>query len=575
MAERDRKHAMLLWAPALLVALALADGFRPVDGRIGHDFDHQFTRFLLGTAHFLRNGLAVPHYTPSLCGGLPFLADPQSMYYSLPQWLAFFLPPWQATGLTLAVFYALGYAGSLWLFRRLRLGPEARHLGALAFVTCGFPFAHLFVGHLTHHSYLLLPFALALWLGPAKDETYHPSREAAAAAALTAYVVWSGGVHVAVVACAMLLVATPWAIDRRRDRARQSLLFVGLSAVLVTAATAGKLLASLRYAPHFHAMPIDYSQEGWIGQILRYFWFRPSATPEFLPFGRLRFGAWEYVAFTTRLVLPSVLFLAILARKDRSRLFVALPTAGLALLVGLAATNRLGNGSLPLLSGYHNPLKLLSALCPLMACAVALAADRLFARPEVGRLPESTRRLGFLVLGAILFFELTVGVGFFAGRRLGQTADLGLARQVHATILAQEGLPEVSYVNGIPGADLPSVALGQTSLRCYEPLFGYRNEALRAKLVVGSAAKVTGGAFNLTHPGCLLYPERFGCRPWDRIPEDDAENFARFARGSLPTWGVPAWQSAALLVSLVTCLLLAAAALVPAARRLARRLGLG
>ena len=139
----------------------------PREGSLGIDYAHQLARFYIGALHFWKNGLAVPHYTARLCGGIPFFADPQSMYYSLPQFLSFFIDPFLATLATLSVFYVVGYLGCLRLLRDcFTLGDHISHLGALMFVANGFVFAHLLVGHVTHHSYLLLPCILYLLFMP-------------------------------------------------------------------------------------------------------------------------------------------------------------------------------------------------------------------------------------------------------------------------------------------------------------------------------------------------------------------------------------------------------------------------
>jgi len=57
----------------------------------------------------------------------------------------------------------------------------------------------------------------------------------------------------------------------------------------------------------------------------------------------------------------------------------------------------------------------------------------------------------------------------------------------------------------------------------------------------------------------LLYPDYFGCKPWDRIPESDKENFEIFRQGKIPSWGVPPWQTFLLylnLISVLACVIL-------------------
>ena len=76
------------FSPLALVLFLLFGALQPVAGLIGHDYYHQLARFYIGAFHFWQNGLAVPH-SAALCGGLPFFADPQSAYYSLPQFFVY------------------------------------------------------------------------------------------------------------------------------------------------------------------------------------------------------------------------------------------------------------------------------------------------------------------------------------------------------------------------------------------------------------------------------------------------------------------------------------------------------
>lgn len=51
-------------------------------------------------------------------------------------------------------------------------------------------------------------------------------------------------------------------------------------------------------------------------------------------------------------------------------------------------------------------------------------------------------------------------------------------------------LPAVKKVVQGNGNDLEGIFSGVTSLSCYEPMFGYRLEALKAQLVVGSSSLI-------------------------------------------------------------------------------------
>src|SRR5262245_58418926 len=79
-------------------------------GRLGQDYFLFMPKLLDGAFWYKTNGLfAVPWFTPSFGGGLPAFPDPQSMYYSVPQFLSFFISPFTAVKLTFILFGVIGF----------------------------------------------------------------------------------------------------------------------------------------------------------------------------------------------------------------------------------------------------------------------------------------------------------------------------------------------------------------------------------------------------------------------------------------------------------------------------------
>ncbi|MCX7090061.1 MAG: hypothetical protein NTU48_01225 [Legionellales bacterium] len=93
---------------------------------IGHDYVPGVFLFLFGRDYFWKNGFAIPHYIASLCGGVPYFANPQSVYYSLPQLLTFFMDPFIAFKISIVSYYLIGYFSMLYLLRAcLQFIPDA------------------------------------------------------------------------------------------------------------------------------------------------------------------------------------------------------------------------------------------------------------------------------------------------------------------------------------------------------------------------------------------------------------------------------------------------------------------
>ena len=92
-------------AAALIAHAAIFLPYHPnQDGYLGHDYGYFLLQLLAGAFWLQNNGLfAVPWFTPAFCSGIPFYPNPQSLYYSLPQFLTFAVGPVQALQVTFVV----------------------------------------------------------------------------------------------------------------------------------------------------------------------------------------------------------------------------------------------------------------------------------------------------------------------------------------------------------------------------------------------------------------------------------------------------------------------------------------
>lgn len=518
--------------PFLFLLWLLGASLQPIEGQIGHDYYHALPRLIIGAAHFWQNGWSLPHYTPSLCGGLPFFADPQNSYFSLPQVFTLFLDPFLASRLTILLCYLVGYGSSVRLFATVLGYPRPiAHLGALLFCTNGFTFAHLWVGHLTHHSSLFLPAVMIAWLS-LKPGSFLPP--ALGLSCLLLYTFYSGGLHLLVVMAALSGLMIPMVLARGGRALLPALgAMILLTLVFFTLGASGKVLLARAYSAHFPAVAIDRSEENPLWIFLRYFWFNPYQTPLTLPFGRLSFGPWEYIGFLSRLTFLGALAFIFRRRPGKSTAVITLLLLALAAL----ALGRAGNESLPFFRGYHNPIKLLAAFLPLLVWATLEGANHLYQAHVVGRAPRAQLGIYFLVTGVVVI-EMAFNANFFIEQRVG--LGFPYSEETYDRVKARHALPPVAGVTDLPGSDLLALGAGYTDRSCYEPLLGYRLENLRSTVQVGATAMVIANRFNLNQPACLLYPKAFHCRPWDRIPETDRENFERFREGRTPAWGVPA-----------------------------------
>jgi hypothetical protein len=95
-----------------------------------------------------------------------------------------------------------------------------------------------------------------------------------------------------------------------------------------------------------------------------------------------------------------------------------------------------------------------------------------------------------------------------------------------------------------------------SSLRPYEPIFGYVGEDFAAQIHVGDIHDERDGRLNMTNPSSLVFPEANGARPFDRIRAADRINLERLAERRQPDWNIPAivhWLNVLAVVALAAC----------------------
>lgn len=159
---RIERLAPLLFFFSLLLGLEIIyGGYFPTNlGLLGHDFSYTHPILLDGAFWFWQNGLlSIPWFTPSFCGGQPFFADTITLYYSLIQWLAFFVPPTTASHIALLLSCSMGYWAFFFLIKdvfRLSIGA-AIAAGALAMLNGLTPHRFL-VGEVGFQAFLLSAF---------------------------------------------------------------------------------------------------------------------------------------------------------------------------------------------------------------------------------------------------------------------------------------------------------------------------------------------------------------------------------------------------------------------------------
>lgn len=539
---------------AVGVLLSHSQQFFPnASGLVGHDYALFFPYLLAGRYWAAANGYwTIPDYIPSFCGGIPWLANPQSMYFSLPQWLSF---PFEPVGAVWATYLTMACIGGIGTYSLLRMGfrtsRPAATLAAILFGLNGFLFSRMVVGHLTFHGIALVPaIALACIFRPHHGPMIQGALQIGAVGALVgigmAYIVYSGLPYFLLQIGLMLLTVilahqvrfgpcwTPWQI-------------LTIGAILCLVIVAPKLFPALQLLAQFPQggaetlalMPLSWQSL----RILIAGFLMPGSLPTYpeLVNQTYRFGRHEFDYGLTLVPVLAVAMasLSVIRRPLHPLRRPSVASLWLVLLLLLPLPLTFGTEawsgilkSLPYFGGsalnvrwwslWLLPLLLLTALAfdaipvraslrPLLALGLALAAmvqvfvtDNDYYRATLAYDPTPIRQ------------------AFRALNETGHPVPITLTGNAPITVA---GTGRMLGPND-------GLVLGYSSYRCYETLFGYdlRNFPATPPEGTSPAIDYEQQRIALTDPACYVYGPEFGCSPGDRFAFSDVLEAERFSQ---------------------------------------------
>ncbi len=530
---------LALWLAYLVIFLPFLPNER---GEIGIDYWLHLPNLLAGYYWYRENGFwAVPWFTPAECGGFAYFADPNVGYYSLPQLLTVFVSPVQAVRASFAAFAAIGLACAYGLMRSSFAASRSAALAAGGlFLFNGFFTYRMLAGHLTFHAFALLPgLAWALLPQPTSGRLA-PSAIAwriGAAALILSYMFQTGMVHG--IPPAMLSIATlllvhgliygwrlaPWAIG-------------ACAGVLSLALCAAKLAAELALLANF---PRDgYNLPG-VDSLLLTIWLGLMTLLSYTPQGLnpltnaqwlMTRHEWEYGVS----VAPLVLLLALAFKNSRrehspeppslDRIF-AYGALGLicAIPIGLNYYQPGWNAflkSLPYIANSSSMLRFFSAFILPVVVIAGLSLDQI--ADPLAPAWRGRPALAGLALALMLAQNILTPRDHYAE----QNYPIGQIEDAYRNAEVSGSAPPITQV----GDDAGGLGRGESTLRCYQPLFGYRLEHFpKAPLQPGPISLRSAGVLNLKNPACYIFPAENACKPGDHFglaQSDDAAAFAHY-----------------------------------------------
>lgn len=132
-------------------------------GYFHYDWQSALSRLIFGKLWFLNNGLAVPWFTPHICCGLPFFANPQSEFYSLTQILFNILQPLTFIKFLFLLYSVISYFGFFILSKKIfSLSNNSSIIGSSLFLFNHYFIFHYLSGHIAWSVFCLIPILFYL-----------------------------------------------------------------------------------------------------------------------------------------------------------------------------------------------------------------------------------------------------------------------------------------------------------------------------------------------------------------------------------------------------------------------------
>lgn len=579
-------RSLATMAPWLLAACALvlftwniARFFPNHLGRMGYDYGLFLPWLVAG--HFWQsvNGVFSPaEFIPSFCGGVPFLFNPQSVFWSLPQMLMTVLPPMASLMLSWTAFGLLGALGMHGLLRRVFLtSSPAALVGAVLFLLNGFYTTRMIIGHVTFHGVMLLP--LIAWLvfvrpvvspSPLRRRAGTVTR-ALGAGLLLAYLFYSGGTNTILPMMLALLVMA--LLVAHRGLWHRGILPVATVAVLMCGAMcAYKLLPALAYAGNV-VRPISLRMTGNLVTLVGAMGislFAPQALA-WLPADKLVLDRVEFeygVGLVPLIALGAALWTgwrrgdlgALIANR---RWVLGAAMALLLLIPVLVNWDALGLRwlvlHLPIVKMMSVMLRFWFVYVPLLCVLTALLLDYLVENPARRCWWGSAALL--LTIGQSTSTDMTyyADQAYDPAPMLTAHAEIASGRPVPPVVRIADPWMKDGKVRSDDAGRNAAFAAGTSDYPCYEPMFGYRLEVFRkSRLSDGPVLEADRGLLNLKNPSCYVFPRENGCRPGDEFTvaqRDEAEAFSHYRafayRWPASEYFAAALSALALLLSLV------------------------
>ena len=553
---------------------------------MGHDYKYFLPRILDNYIWIEENTFfSIRWFTPSFCGGVPSYANPQDMYFSVPQLLTLWFDPVNSIYLTILIFASIGFFGMYSLLRGVfRTVRSASFLGGILFMLNGCYFFRMVIGHLTFHAFMLLPGVASL-LFLREGERHGDFRSLwrlglailgmsymSYAGMITHLAIPAGLILIAIGSVSKLVLGYAQGFWSRLTFACFGAIGISMSKLTACFSFLGQFQRTLYPIPGFRGLSeavlaaiqtVFFAPDvpGLMSELINYGWSWPLGQHE-----------WEYGVGPFPLVVLLVFSGCLLFEPlERGRAWQKLRKSGLyvlwlltILLIPLILNIHIAGleqsiKSIPILRSHAKFIHWFCIYIPVSIVAAAVVVDRLSCIKDL--------RKTFVILGVILtMLGLAVHPTSFYH---GQSYKPQFIKKTWERARDGRSL-RIDRVDASYGEE--ALTQKASSMPCYEPIFGYRLEKYpKRSRRLGDVTSLVDGFYNLNNPACFVFPKENGCEPGDCFTEDQADSFEKFRRFRAFPFEMSFIQRASNIVSLVSIGLLAVViSLGPVLRRHAR-----
>jgi hypothetical protein len=519
--------------------------------------------------HILANGLTIQWYTPSFGGGLPAFPNPQHMEYSIAQLLSLGLDPWSAVLVSTAAISLVGYY-FFYRFLKESLGLDwmSSTLGAMFFIGNGFYIEHLIAGQM---GYQLLPL-LGVILYSLTKRSRHFLYNSVIIAIIFSMMVHQSGFYLLVILLLSLSITLPilFLYKPQTINLRSPGWVIFFTFVFTLALTASKIYATIAFMRHYPREAFDVYNVGLLqavsgvmaqllgvmnlGPILSISQYNPEIITGVLSnLTGAKYGIWETDTGLSPLlviILAKGLIDWIVSIRKNSAvkpnhlqlLALALLTSAVWITFEFATARGIVYSltkQLPVFRSLHINVRFVAAFIPPLSIIGALQLQPLFL--------QSRRVLYFLACTLLMLISL---FSYFSLSDVIHIRrfDAGMANAIDKSIRSEKITP----VTIIADIDVwQGFSDGASSIKPYEPVFGYKLEEFKPQIQLGNVLEEENGYFNMTNPESLVFPEINGLKPFERFKVRERDKLETFLERQQPAWNIPVVQKILNQISLI------------------------